>query len=343
MSIARSWRTASLIGAGLLALGLALCSAPSHASSEYELNIGSLAPKGSPWMNLLEQFEREVESESGGRINVILRPPGVMGEVEMVRETRKGERLQGCGVTTGALAEGGNIPLLSLVELPFLFSDNEQADHVLDNVLFDAFGEIMGRRGFVMAIWSENGWRSFGTKGSAIQTPEDLKRFKMRAQESDVHLEMYKAFGGQAVQKPMTEVLTALQSDVIDGLDNTALYIQAGGLAEPLDHFTLSRHIYQPAVITFSKRWFDALPADLQSLLLSKRSLGPTGRAAIRAEEAAMMENFELFGVEVHELTPAARQAFVSTAQTIHAPYAASIEGGSALLQKIQAGIAAAP
>ncbi|MBX2801381.1 MAG: TRAP transporter substrate-binding protein [Myxococcales bacterium] len=314
----------------------------SHAQT-YELNVGSLAPKGTPWMDLLERFEKEVESESGGRINVIIRPPGVMGEVEMVRETRKGERLQGCAVTTGAIAEGGNIPQLNVVEMPFLFSSNAQADYVLDNVLFDVYGEVLGRRGFTLAVWSENGWRSFGTKGTPIKSPADLKNFKMRSQESDVHMEMYKTFGAQAVQKPMTEVLTALQSNVIDGLDNTALYIQAGGLAEPLDHFVLTRHIYQPAAIVFSKRWFDGLPADLQTLLKSKKALGPGGRAAIRSEEAAMMENFELFGVEVHELTSAERQAFVEVARTMHDRYAGGIDGGSGILSKIRAGIAKAP
>jgi TRAP-type C4-dicarboxylate transport system substrate-binding protein len=305
--------------------------------------MGSLAPKGTPWMNMLEQFEREVEKESGDRINVILRPPGVMGEVEMVRETRKGERLQGCGVTTGAIAEGGNIPQLSLVELPFLFKDSAQADYVLDNVLFDLYADILGRRGFVMGIWSENGWRSFANKGDAIKTPEDLKKYKMRAQESDVHMEMYKAFGAQAVQKPMTEVLTSLQANVIDGLDNTALYIQAGGLAEPLEHFTLTRHIYQPAAIVYSKKWFDALSDDLKQIILSKKALGPGGRIAIREEEAAMMENFELFGVEVHELTPDEREAFAKIARGMHDSYAGSIEGGADILKKIRDGIAAAP
>jgi len=313
------------------------------AQATYELNIGSLAPKGTPWMNLLEQFEKEVEKESKDRINVIIRPAGVMGEVEMVRETRKGERLQACAVTTGALAEGGNIPQLSLVELPFLFRDAAQADYVLDNVLFDVYGSVLNRRGFVLAIWSENGWRSFGTKGDAIKTPADLKNFKMRSQESDVHMAMYKAFGGQAVQKPMTEVLTALQSGVIDGLDNTALYIQAGGLAEPLDHFTLTRHIYQPAAIVFSKRFFDGLPADLQTLLMNKRPMAVAGRSAIRSEEQEMMANFELFGVDVHNLSAAELEAFAVVARTTHDPFAASVEGGADILAKIRAGIAAAP
>lgn len=337
-------RPLRFLAAATVAVGaLLLSTLQSEAQSPFELNIGSLAPKGTPWMDLFERVEREIEQESGGRINVILRPPGVMGEVEMVRETRRGERLQGCGVTTGAIAEGAAIPQLSLVELPFLFKDDREADHVLDNVLFDVYGGVLSKRGFVLGLWSENGWRSFATKGAPILVPADLPKFKMRAQESAVHMEMYKAFGAVAVQKPMTEVLTSLQSNVIDGLDNTALYIQSGGLADPLDHFTLSRHIYQPAAVVFAKVWFDKLPPDLQQILLSKKALGPGGRAAIRAEEQAMIENFEAMGVEVHALTDAEREAFAAVARRMHDPFAATIEGGPDILAKIRAGIAAAP
>jgi TRAP-type C4-dicarboxylate transport system substrate-binding protein len=327
--------------ATLLALGLALGANQAHAGATYELNIGSLAPKGTPWMTLLEQMEKDIEGGSNGQINVIIRPPGVMSEVEMVRETRRGERLQAAAVTTAALAEGGNMPLLQLVELPYLFNDNAEADYVMDNVLWEAYGDLLKRRGFVLAVWSENGWRSFGTKGSPIRVPADLKKFKMRSQESDVHMAMYKAFGGQAVQKPMTEVLTSLQSNVVDGLDNTALYIQSGGLAEPLDYFTLSRHIYQPAAIVYSRSFIESLPEDLQKLCMSVKRLTQDGRNAIRAEEAAMMENFEIFDVEVIELSVAERAAFADIARGIHADFAATVDGGPELLKKMNDGVKA--
>ena len=325
--------------AAVTAAALSLTSGPATAQGPFELNIGSLAPKGTPWMDLLEKIEAQVEEQSGNRINVILRPPGVMGEVEMVRETRKGERLQGAAVTTAAIAEGGNIPQLSIVELPFLFDNNKEADHVMDTVLFDLASETLGKRGFVLGVWSENGWRSFATKGDPIKTPDDVKKFKMRAQESDVHMEMYKAFGGNAVQKPMTEVLTALQSDVIDGLDNTALYIQSAGLAEPLDYFTITRHIYQPAAIVYSKRFFDSLPPDLQKVLLAPKSMAEEGRAGIREEDDAMIENMQLFNVEVIELTDDERAAFAKQARTMHSGYASGIEGGKDWLDKINAGL----
>ena len=190
----------------------------SGANSQYEMSFGSMAPKGTPWMDMLEESRDRIEKDSGGRIDVIIRPPGFMGELEMVEEVRKGERLQAAGVTTAALAEGGNLPQMQLVELPYLFNNNSEADYILDKVLYSEMGALMQRRGYVLANWSENGWRSFATKSKAIRTPDDLKGVKMRAQESDVHMEMYKTFGATAIQKPMTEVLTALNSNVIEGL-----------------------------------------------------------------------------------------------------------------------------
>lgn len=320
---------------GLLALVVTLVlGAPLTASAaEFELNIGSMAPEGTPWRDLLDTFEKNVEEGSGGRINVIIRPPGQMGEVEMVRETRRGERLQACAVTTAAIAEGGNAPELQLVELPYLFENSEEADYVLDDVLWKPVDELLQRRGFVLGVWSENGWRHMATRKKPIHTPADLAEFKMRAQESDVHMAMYAAFGAQAVQKPMTEVLTALQSNVVDGLDNTALYIKTGGLADALDYMTLTGHIYQPAAIIFSKHWWDTLPPDLQAVVSKQKDLAAGGRAAIRAEDAAIIELLKE-DLTVIELTPEERAQFVAVGRGMHESFAASI-GATDLLHTI--------
>lgn len=314
------------VAAALFVTVVALAGSVPAFAAEFELNIGSLAPEGTPWRDLLDTFEKNVETGSGGRINVIIRPPGQMGEVEMVREVRRGERLQACAVTTAAIAEGGNAPEMQIVELPYLFENNDEADYILDEVVWQPVDELLGRRGFVLGVWSENGWRHMATRKKPIRAPADLAEFKMRAQESDVHMAMWTAFGAQAVQKPMTEVLTALQSNVVDGLDNTALYIKTGGLADALDHFTLTGHIYQPAAIVFSKRWFDTLPADLQTVVRKQKDLAQAGREAIRAEDAAIIELLRE-DLEVIELTPAERAKFVTVGRGMHESFAATVAG----------------
>ncbi len=320
-----------------LALGGLAVALPSatEAAAPHEMNLGSLAPEGTPWRAMLDRIETEVETGSNGRINVIIRPPGLMAEVEMVRETRSGERLQGAAVTTAALAEGGNVPLLQLVELPFLFDTIGEADKLLDEVLWDDFSSLLERRGFKLVLWSENGWRSFGTKDKPVKAPADLKGLKMRAQESDVHMAMYKAFGANAVQKPMTEVLTSLQGGVIDGLDNTPLYTLSGGLAEPLDYFTKTEHIYQPAAAVYSRRWFSQLEPDLQALVMSVKKHTDSARKEIRSEGEAIEALFPQMGLEVVELTAEERTAFKTLARSMHRGFAGGLEGGTALYDKI--------
>lgn len=336
-------RTLALAAASALVGAAVLAPQVSDATATYELNIGSLAPNPSPWRTLLDRIEETVESESDGRINVIIRPPGLMGEVEMVRETRKGERLQGAGVTTAALAEGGGVPLLQVIELPYLFDSYAQADHVLDNVLWQPVSDALYRRGFVMAVWGENGFRSFGTKAKPAKSPSDLAGLKMRAQESDVHMAMYKAFGANAVQKPMTEVLTSLQSGVIDGLDTSPVYILSAGLADPLDYYTLSEHIYQPAVIVYSRRWFDALPDDLKAAVKEPKKFAAEGRKLVRDEADEMVALMPQMGLEVVSLSSDEKAAFRTKARAMHAGFVGEIDGGADLLKKIEAGKANAP
>jgi TRAP-type C4-dicarboxylate transport system substrate-binding protein len=332
-------RPIALITAFATTALLLMTASGSSATVQYEMSFGSMAPKGTPWMDMLEATRDRIEKDSGGRIDVIIRPPGFMGELEMVEEVRKGERLQAAGVTTAALAEGGNLPQMQLVELPYLFNNNSEADYILDKVLYSEMGNLLNRRGYVLANWSENGWRSFATKTKAIRKPSDLNGLKMRSQESDVHMAMYKTFGATAIQKPMTEVLTALNSNVIEGLDNTALFIQAGGLAEPVGHFTLTRHIYQPAAVIYSKKFYDGLPDDLQKVIMNVQDIALKGRRDIRRMEAEMMDNFDFFGVEVIELSSAEREAFAIKARGMHDSFAAGIDGGPAILAKIRDGL----
>src|SRR5688500_1718949 len=109
------------MAAAVALLAVAGWSSTPHAATVIQLNIVSLAPKGTPWSDMLDEIERRIETNSAGRIAVTIRPPGMLSELDMAKETRSGERYQGCGVTLASLAQAADLPLLQLVELPFLF------------------------------------------------------------------------------------------------------------------------------------------------------------------------------------------------------------------------------
>jgi TRAP-type C4-dicarboxylate transport system substrate-binding protein len=298
--------------------------AESEATPEFVLNFGTVAPEGTPWASQLQEIERRIESQSNNRIQVKLFLGGSLGaEIEMIQDVARGERLQGGGFSTGALGEGLDIPMLQMVELPYLFRNNAEADAVLDQVLYQPATAALAAKGITFYAWSENGWRNMATKGGPARTPEELRAYKMRSQESPVHQNMYEALGVQAVSKPVSEVLPALNTGIVTGFDNTPLFSIAAGWTEPITHYTLTRHIYQPAGVVYSKAFIDSLPPDLREIVLADPTGEATrGRDGVRALESELLDAMRGMGKEVIELTPDQNKAYRSAVRAkVHATF----------------------
>lgn len=302
-----------LLSGLIVGLGSLLWSDAIEAQAAYTMNFGTVAPSGTPWSDQLNDIKKRIEAKSDGQIKVKLFLGGALGsEIEMIQDVQRGERLQGGGFSTGAVGEALDIPLLQMIELPYLFNNEAQADAVLDEVLYEPTKQALKEKGIAFYSWTENGWRSFGTIGETAPTsPEALKAYKMRSQESPVHLNMYKSMDVQAVAKPVSEVLSSLNTGIVTGFDNTPLFSLAAGWTEPITHYTLSRHIYQPAAVVYSQSFVDSLPTNLQGIVLEDpKGEADKGRAAVRKLETELLETISAMGKEVVTLTPEQNKAF---------------------------------
>jgi TRAP-type transport system periplasmic protein len=329
----------AIAGAIALAALALLPSRTTQAEAQFVANFGSAAPENTPWADQLTEIKTRVEKESGGRVKLKLFLGSVLGgEVEMVRDIRRNARLQGGGFSTGAVAAGANVPLLDLPELPYLFRNTTEADAVLDNVLWDPMQKELKGKGFVMVAWAENGWRNFATKTGPVKTPTELAKYKMRSQESKVHQAMYTALGVQAVTLPVSEVITSLQTGVVDGFDNTPLFTQAAGWYQPIKYYNLSRHIYQPAAVVYGSKFWDALPADLQTILMGDpKATSASGRKGVRGLETQLLANFKDMGVTVVDLTDAEREVFAAKVRNVHLDFVKTTPGADALMRSVNA------
>jgi TRAP-type C4-dicarboxylate transport system substrate-binding protein len=302
-----------------VSIGLfAISDTPLEAQPAYTINFGTVAPTGTPWSDQLESLKKRIESQSQGQIKVKLFLGGALGsEIEMIQDVQRGERLQGGGFSTGAVGEALDIPILEMVELPYLFNNEKQADAVLDDVLYEPTKNALDGKGITFYAWTENGWRSFATKGGPASSPDELRKYKMRSQESPVHLNMYKAMNVQAVAKPVSEVLPSLNTGIVTGFDNTPLFSLAAGWIGPVTHFTLSKHIYQPAAVVYAKSFIDSLPANLQEVVLyDPKGEAARGRSSVRKLESELLNTIESMGKEVVTLTPEQNKAFRQAVRT---------------------------
>ncbi|MCS7188647.1 MAG: TRAP transporter substrate-binding protein DctP [Bacteroidia bacterium] len=320
-------------------LVLSLCGA------QTKLRIGSTVPYESPWEEALDIYIKEVSQAAGaGKLNFRKFLSGQLGgEVEMVRSLRMGTLDVGV-FSIGGLAEGLSMPELLVLEMPFLFESDEEVDYVMD-ALFDEFSRRLAEKDVVLVLWGVNGWRNFGCATKPILSPADLKGLKMRAQETPIYIEMYKALGATPVPLPTPDVLMALKNRMVEGFDQTVVFAVSTGWMGQVKHYTLTRHIFQPGAIVISKKVFDKLPADLQKALLLKEKraeIQATGRKLVRNEEQSILASIEKEGnVKFYHLTPQQKEAFRKAMQAAMPRIEADLGSeGKALLSQVRAKIA---
>ncbi len=306
------------------------------AEAEFTMKVASVAPAGTPWAKHLRALKKRIQNDSGGRIKVKAYLGGALGDEIATAEATKRGAIQVFGGTAAALASA--VPELAVVELPFLFDRVAQADHVLDHVIRQDLEKLLWDRGYKLAFYSENGWRSIGTNFGPVHGPKDLAGKKMRSMESDVHLATWRALGASPVPIPVTEVLSALQTGVVDGFDNTPLFTFAASWYQGINNFTLTRHSYQPGLVVISRKWWEKLPADLQQVVLGDPAAeSKKGRRGVRAIRKMLVQNFTNAGIAVYEPTAAERAAMRQATRKVHDEFARKTgSAGKRLLDKIR-------
>jgi TRAP-type transport system periplasmic protein len=328
--VAPTLRAGVLVGALALASVVAMPTAALADDAVLNLKIASIAPPSTPWATVMTRIKKAFSKEfPPEQLKVKTYLGGALGgEKDLVSRCLSGG-LGMIGVTTGALATV--VPELNVLELPYLWTDEKQVDKALAGPLGDALKVAMEKKGFVLYVWSENGFRHFATRDRFIHEIKDLRGLRMRAQPSYVHTSMYKAFGAAANPMPAPEVPGALSSGVVDGYDNSLLYAFATQWYSNIKFLTVSSHIYQPAVIIYCKKVYDKLPEDMRTKLAAHApKIEAAGRALVRSGNSAALKSHEAANIKVE--VQKNRAAFKTAAKVVWAEFAKSTPDGQKLL-----------
>lgn len=234
-------------------------------SQEYLIKIATIAPDGSTWINVLREYDAQIRKESNGRLGFKIYAGGVAGdELDVLKKIRIGQYHAGgfTGVGIGEIA-----PNLRILDSPFLFKSYDEVDYIYQK-FNDEFEKEIEKGGFVLLGWAEVGFVYTFTK-TPIYGIDDLKKVKMWAWQGDPIAETaYKVIGITPVPLSITEVLTSLQTGLIDGVYGSPLAILA------TQWFTKVKYMHNvplsdaSGALLISKRYFDSLPKDLQEILL---------------------------------------------------------------------------
>ena len=188
------------------------------------IKFATLAPEGTPWMNSMEEMNREIQGKSGGQVAFRFYAGGVAGdERDVIRKIRINQ-LHGGAFSGFGLGE--ILPELRVLELPLLFRTAAEADHVATS-LFEHFTTGFAQKGFVLLGLNEAGAVYIFSK-DPIRTKADMARSKIWSWQGDpLPQATFKAYGIVPVPLSLPNVLPSLQSGLIDACYGTPLSILA--------------------------------------------------------------------------------------------------------------------
>jgi TRAP-type C4-dicarboxylate transport system substrate-binding protein len=243
---------------------LLIASISIHAQ-QYTIKFATLAPEGSTWMNVMKEYDQAIRKESGGRMGFKIYAGGVQGdEKDVLRKIKLGQ-LHSAGVTGNGLTTIA--PRVRILDSPFLFKSYAEADYIYHT--FDKeFNQAFEENGYVNLGWAEVGFVYVFTN-SPVKTHTEMKGVKMWMWEGDPIAEAtFNALDINPIPLSITDVLTSLQTKLIDGVYTTPLAAIALQWFSRVKYMLNAPLADAAGAVVISKKKFDELPNDLQEILL---------------------------------------------------------------------------
>ncbi len=260
----------------LIVVTLFMGTAPPAAAAPVVIKLATLVPDGSVWDKALRSMGSEWKRETANRVELRIYPGGVAGdEPDVLRKIRIGQ------LNAGTLTVRGLIeidPAFEALAIPLFYESYDEYFHVLAKV-GPTLRERARANGYELIQWGHGGWvHIFSTE--SVDSVEGLRRLKLFVSAGDDQtVQWWKGEGFRPVALAMTDIMTGLQTGMIDLLPTTPL-------------------------AALSLQWFRQTPYMLDlglvplvgATVISNRTwnrLSEADRAAMRAAAEEMQERLE--------------------------------------------------
>jgi TRAP-type C4-dicarboxylate transport system substrate-binding protein len=263
-----------------LTMSVLLLGCVTPAMPQTVIKMGTLAPDGSPWHQTLQSMGERWRKISAGQVKLVIYPGGVLGdEPDMVNKMRI-RQIQAAGLSGAGLS--GIEPGVMALQIPMMFDSYEELDYVRERVA-PRLEKMVEARGYVVLNWGDVGWVHFFTTRPASRMG-DMRKMKLLTLAGDNDtLELWKANGFRAVPLAATDILTGLQTGLVEAVPNTPLFAlldQSFGIARNMIDVKWAPLI---GATVITRRMWDSLPAAQRSdMMKAAREAGVSLRDGIR-------------------------------------------------------------
>jgi len=292
--------------------------------------IGTLGPETHFDTQFTMHWIDLVKQRTNGEVDLQLFPSGQLGSEKEVCEGMILGSVQGQATMTFATL-GNWLQDGALYELPFIFRDIHHARKAINGPVGQELIDKHIPKGFRILGFRVNGIRNPISK-FPISKPADVKGKKMRVMQTPLHISLWQTVG--AIPTPMAfgEIYLALQTGVIDMIDNVKTTFYDAKFYEVAPYFTELEHIYATSSFTLSERFWKQLTSDQQKVMseTALESIAWHDEQFAKAEDEAMKKSIEK-GAKFSKID---KKPWIDLMSPIWDEWAPKV-GGKATIQKI--------
>ncbi|EWC42483.1 DctP family TRAP transporter solute-binding subunit [Stutzerimonas stutzeri] len=324
----------------LTALAAAAALSATFTASAREYSVSTVLSDAFPWGQAAQKWADLVEERSKGEITLRIYPNSQLVAGDQTKEfsaMRSGLIDMAVGSTINWSPQ---VPELNLFSLPFLMQDSQDLDAITGGEAGKMAFAAIEKRGIVPLAWGENGFRELSNSVKPVTTPQDLAGLKIRVVGSPLFQDTFTALGANPTQMSWADAKPALTTGAVDGQENPLSVFDVARIDQVgQKHLTLWHYMADPLVFAVNQRVWKQLPeADRELLRQAAIDAGKWEIELSRSSEAKRLDDIRARGVDVIELTPEQRQAFVEVTRSVHEKWAPKI--GTELMEAARAATA---
>ncbi len=300
------------------------------AAAPAVIRLGHVGYPGSLFALTSDEYAKRVNGALKGRYEVKVFHSSQLGSDE---DMLKGIKVGVLEMFAPSTIMSTVDPRFGVFEMPYLFKDRAHAkrafeDAKIRSLLLDPLPQ-KGLR--VLGVW-ENGFRVITNNVRPVSKPEDLKGIKLRVPSGVWRVKMFKAYGANPTPLAYGEVFAALQAGVMDGQENPFAQIYGGKFYEVQKYLSLTDHVYTPAYLVVSEKYWKTLPADVQEVL---------SKIAVEVGDFSRSEGARLDKEILEKIAPKLKvnavdkDAFVKASASVYDDFGKEVPGGKELVDRI--------
>ncbi|MDR1708723.1 MAG: TRAP transporter substrate-binding protein [Candidatus Accumulibacter sp.] len=310
-----------------LAAAMLVLAGPAAAADIKERNIKFPTVNSADHPQTLgaQKMAEIIEQKTGGKIKVKVFPNGTLGGEQQVAAAMQGGTVEISIMAPAQLV--GTVKEFVVLDFPFAFANEAQADAVLDGPFGQRLMDYMPAKGWVGLGFMEQGYRSISNSKRPINKLEDIKGLKLRTILNPLYVDLFNTLGANAVPMPFPELYSAMETKTVDGQENPETSVDANKFYEVQKYFSGTRHIYNPQMVLASKKFWDTLSADekkiFQEAFVEARGVQRKASRDMTEKSRKVMTDH---GMVLNEIEPAEMARLRDAAKPVTEKYAKQLD-----------------